>query len=40
MKNKAHVISDTLIAPDFVGGGYVIYDKDELEKFMKQVKAQ
>lgn len=32
MKNKEHVISDTLIAPDFVGGGYVIYDKDELER--------
>ncbi len=32
MKNKEHVISDTLIAPDFVGGGYVIYDKEELEK--------
>lgn len=32
MKNKEHVISDTLIAPDFVGGGYIIYDRDELEK--------
>ncbi|MDE5604006.1 MAG: topoisomerase IV [Eubacterium sp.] len=32
MKNPEHVISDTLIAPDFVGGGFVIYDKDELEK--------
>lgn len=32
MKNKEHVISDTLIAPDFVGGGYIIYDKAELEK--------
>lgn len=32
MKNPEHVISDTLIAPDFVGGGYVIYDKEELEK--------
>ena len=32
MKNPEHVISDTLIAPDFVGGGYIIYDKDELEK--------
>ena len=32
MKNKEHVISDTLIAPDFVGGGYVIYDKEEFEK--------
>ena len=32
MKNPEHVISDTLIAPDFVGGGYVIYDKQEFEK--------
>ena len=32
MKNPEHVVSDTLIAPDFVGGGYILYDKDELEK--------
>ncbi len=32
MKNPEHVVSDTLIAPDFIGGGYIIYDKDELEK--------
>ncbi len=32
MKNPEHVVSDTLIAPDFVGGGYIIYDKDEVEK--------
>lgn len=32
MKNPEHVISDTLIAPDFVGGGFVLYDKEELEK--------
>lgn len=32
MKNPEHVISDTLIAPDFVGGGYVLYNWDELEK--------
>ncbi|MDE5669997.1 MAG: topoisomerase IV [Eubacterium sp.] len=32
MKNPDHVVSDTLIAPDFVGGGYIIYDKNELEK--------
>ncbi len=32
MKNPDHVVSDTLIAPDFVGGGYILYDKDELEK--------
>lgn len=32
MKNPDHVVSDTLIAPDFIGGGYILYDKDELEK--------
>lgn len=39
MKNKAHVISDTLIAPDFVGGGYVLYDKEELEKIYETGKG-
>ncbi|MCM1285219.1 MAG: DNA topoisomerase (ATP-hydrolyzing) subunit A [Acetobacter sp.] len=32
MKNSEHVISDTLIAPDFVGGGFILYDKQELDK--------
>lgn len=32
IKNPDHDISETLLAPDFVGGGYVIYDKDELDK--------
>ncbi|MBR1530580.1 MAG: topoisomerase IV, partial [Eubacterium sp.] len=32
IKNPDHEISETLLAPDFVGGGYIIYDKDELEK--------
>ncbi len=32
MKNPDHIVSDTLLAPDFVGGGYILYDKDELEK--------
>ncbi len=32
IKNPDHEISDTLLAPDFVGGGYIIYDKTELEK--------
>lgn len=39
MKNKAHVISDTLIAPDFVGGGYVLCDKDELDKIYETGKG-
>lgn len=32
MKNPDHVLSDTLIAPDFVGGGYILYDKNEFDK--------
>lgn len=32
IKNPAHDVSETLLAPDFVGGGQIIYDKDELEK--------
>lgn len=32
MKNPEHVISDTLIAPDFVGGGYILYNKEDLDK--------
>lgn len=32
IKNPKHEISETLPAPDFVGGGYIIYNKDELDK--------
>lgn len=32
IKNPDHDVSETLLAPDFVGGGYVIYDKEELDK--------
>lgn len=32
IKNPDHIVSDTLAAPDFVGGGYVLYDKVEFEK--------
>lgn len=35
IKNPDHDVSETLLAPDFVGGGYIIYDKDELEKIYK-----
>ena len=35
IKNPEHEISETLLAPDFVGGGYIIYDKDELERIYK-----
>ena len=32
LKNPAHDISSTLLAPDFPGGGQIIYNKTELEK--------
>lgn len=32
MKNPDHNIADTLIAPDFPGGGQIIYNRDDLEK--------
>lgn len=32
MKNPDHIVSDTIVAPDFVGGGYILYDKDEFDK--------
>lgn len=35
IKNPDHDVSETLIAPDFVGGGYIIYDKDELDKIYR-----
>lgn len=35
IKNPEHEISETLLAPDFVGGGYIIYDKDELDRIYK-----
>ena len=35
IKNSDHDIAETLPAPDFVGGGYVVYDKDELERIYK-----
>lgn len=35
IKNPDHEVADTLLAPDFVGGGYVIYDKDELDNIYR-----
>lgn len=32
MKDPQHDIADTLLAPDFPGGGLVIYRRDEMEK--------
>ena len=39
IKNPDHEISDTLLAPDFVGGGYIIYNKDELENIYRTGKG-
>lgn len=35
MKHKDHDILSTLIAPDFPGGGQIIYDKDALESIYR-----
>ncbi|MBQ9937644.1 MAG: topoisomerase IV [Oscillospiraceae bacterium] len=35
MKNPSHDILSTLKAPDFSGGGYIIYNEAELEKIYK-----
>ena len=35
LKNKNHNISETLKGPDFPGGGYIIYNADELEKIYR-----
>ncbi len=32
LKNPKHDISSTLLAPDFPGGGQILYNKDELQK--------
>lgn len=32
LKNPAHSVGETLSAPDFIGGGYVIHNQDELNK--------
>ena len=35
MKNSEHDIAETLKAPDFPGGGLIIYDRAELEKIYR-----
>ena len=35
MKNSEHDLAETLKAPDFPGGGLIIYDRDELEKIYR-----
>ncbi len=32
MKDKNHEVADTLLAPDFPGGGQVLYNREEMEK--------
>ncbi len=32
IKNPDHVIADTLLAPDFIGGGIILYDKNAIEE--------
>ncbi len=32
IKDPNAIIADTLIAPDFAGGGFLVYDRDEIEK--------
>ncbi len=32
IKDPSAVIADTLIAPDFAGGGFLVYDRQELER--------
>lgn len=32
LRDPQHDVSQTLLAPDFVGGGYILYDREELGK--------
>ncbi len=32
MKDKEHMVADTLLAPDFPGGGQILYNREEMEK--------
>ncbi len=35
IKNPDHIISDTLIAPDFPGGGQILYNREQMEQIYK-----
>ena len=35
IKNSDHVIEDTLLAPDFIGGGIIMYDRKAIEEVYK-----
>lgn len=38
MRNEKHDVSETLIAPDFPGGGQIVYDKKTIENIYIQVE--
>lgn len=38
MRNEKHDVSETLIAPDFPGGGQIVYDKKTIEISIIQVE--
>ena len=35
IKNPDHVVADTLIAPDFIGGAQIVYDRDQIEEIYR-----
>lgn len=35
IKNPEHIVTDTLKAPDFIGGGKILYDFDDISKIYK-----
>ncbi len=39
IKDSKFNISETLLAPDFVGGGYIIYDEEEMNKIYETGKG-
>lgn len=39
LKNPDHVISETIQGPDFPGGGFIIYNKEELHKAIETGRA-
>ncbi len=39
MKDKNHAVADTLLAPDFPGGGQILYNRDEIEKIYETGKG-
>ena len=35
IKNEDHIVADTLKAPDFIGGGLLIYNREEIEEIYR-----